>query len=67
MNRVNLDDMDADDLVSVGRVARHLGMSVSRVRELDRQGVLKSIGRTPGNARRYRVGTVREFRAQYLG
>jgi hypothetical protein len=61
VKRLNLDELDPSDLVSIGHVARYLGLSDSRLRQLDRAGRLTPDTRTPGGQRRYRVSSVRAF------
>lgn len=65
VKRINLEELDDDDLVSIGRVATYLGVGETTVRNYDRDGVLRHHSRTPTGHRRYRVGTVREFRASH--
>lgn len=66
MNRIELDDLEEDDLVSIGRVARYLGLGVTTVRKYDLEGRLKHHSRTATGHRRYRVGSVRDFRRGFV-
>lgn len=66
MNRLDLDDLDEEDLVSIGRVATYLGLAVSTVRKYDLERKLPHHSRTITGHRRYRVGTVRDFRRGFV-
>ena len=47
-------------LVSIKKAAEILGVSQSTLRNWDKTGKLKSL-RTPGNARRYNIETLKQF------
>ena len=61
MRHINLDALDPDQLVSIGRVAFYLGVGVGTVRAYEGLG-LRAHSRTVTGHRRYRVGDVQAFR-----
>lgn len=58
----DINTYDDEDLIPVGDAARFLGVSISALRDWDRNGKLKP-SRTAGGHRRYRVGDLRQARA----